>query len=157
VRVVLVEPDAASGLADMLHQYLEQTLVADPGKQRAARAIAGCVVFRTVEDAAVCVTMTFARDRIEVCDGTAVPGAPAISGDFLSIAHLASGQESPVRLLASRRLRVRARLVHVLLLWRVARLLRTEPDAGEAPAAVLVATFAAVAVCVAAWLWLGGG
>ena len=162
VRVELADPGDASGLADMLQQYLEQTLAGDPVKERAARSIAGEVVFRAAEDEAVCVTMRFAGDRIELRDGTPPAAAPAISGDFLTIAHLTSGEEGPLRLLASRGLRVRAELAQLVLLARVASLLRLESGRDQARRRavllVLVLLAALALVCAALALgWIHGG
>src|SRR5512140_1818820 len=101
--VQLVGGDNVSGLADMLHQFLEQTLAASPRKVRQARRLAGHAVFRAAEDEALCVGITFSGERIELRDGgTPCARDAMITADFLTIAHLTSGQESPFRLLARR-------------------------------------------------------
>ena len=106
--VILTAGEDASGLADMLQQFIEQTLADSPRKVRQARRLAGHAVFRAAEDEALCVGITFAGERIELQDCSTPAAADAmITADFLTIAHLTSGQESPFRLLAQRKMRVR--------------------------------------------------
>ena len=51
--VMLAGGEEASGLADMLHQFIEQTLADSPRKVRQARRLAGHAVFRAAEDEAL--------------------------------------------------------------------------------------------------------
>lgn len=121
--VVLRGGETASGLADMLHQYLEQSLVELPGKVHQARRLAGAVHVRVVEDPALCVRIAFAPDGIEIADTT--EATPSITGDFLTIAHLTAGQESPLALWWSRRLRASFRVAQLLFLVRVLWFMQT--------------------------------
>ena len=108
MAVVLNGDREPSGLAAMLHQLVEQTLAESPRKLRQARRLSGEAVFRAAEAEDVFVRIRFAGDRIELDDGGVLdPRDTLITADFLSIAHLASGQEGPVGLLARRRLRAR--------------------------------------------------
>jgi hypothetical protein len=133
IPVVLCGGEAASGLAEMLHQFLEQTLAGSPRKARRARRLCGEAVFRAAEDEHVCVRIRFAGDRIELSDGSAFgPRDPLITADFLSLAHLTSGQESPFRLLAARRLRARFSPLDVPFLLGVLRLMRIGPATAAA-------------------------
>jgi hypothetical protein len=130
--VVLVGGDEVSGLADMLHQFIEQTLAASPRKVRQARRLAGHAVFRAAEDEALCVGITFAGERIEVRDGGAPvtaegTTAATISADFLTIAHLTSGQESPFQLLVQRKLKAHFSVRQVPFLLRMLRFMQIEP------------------------------
>ena len=128
--VVLTGGEEASGLADMLHQFLEQTLAESPRKVRQARRLSGHAVFRSAEDEELSVCITFAGDRIELRDGAATAlTAPSITADFLTIAHLTAGQESPFRLLAQRKLRARFALRDVPFLFAMLRFMRIEPAA----------------------------
>jgi predicted lipid carrier protein YhbT len=130
IPVVLSGGEQASGLADMLHQFIEQTLAASPRK---ARRLAGRVVFRSAEDADVAVRITFAGDRIELRDVGAPDAEDAVvSADFLTIAHLASGQESPFRLLAQRKLRVRFSVRQVPFMLRMLRFMKVELETPRA-------------------------
>ena len=58
----------ASGLAYMLHQFIEQTLDASPDKRRLARKLRGEAIFRAAEDEAIQVRIRFCGDRIELSD-----------------------------------------------------------------------------------------
>ena len=127
--VVLRGEEPVSGLADMLHQFIEQTLAASPRKQRLARRLVGAAVFRSAEDEDLCVRITFAGERIELHDG-GIPGTgdAMITADFLTIAHLSSGQESPLRLLAQRKLKVRFSLLQIPFLVGMLRFMQIERE-----------------------------
>jgi hypothetical protein len=128
IPVVLDGGEEPSGLAEILHQFLEQTLAASPRKVGQARRLSGAAVFRSTEDEDVAVRIRFAGDRIELRDGGSPdPRDPMITADFLTIAHLTSGQGNPFRLLAQRKLRARFSLVDVPFLLGVLRLMRTRP------------------------------
>ena len=133
IPVILAGGEAASGLADMLHQFIEQTLADSPRKLRQARRLTGHAVFRAAEDEALCVGITFAGGRIELMDGGTPNAADAmITADFLSIAHLTSGQESPFRLLARRKLKVRFSVPQVPFLLGMLRFMQIESEARRA-------------------------
>jgi hypothetical protein len=122
--VVLHGGESASGLADLLHQFLEQQ-VADPARARRAARLRGSLLFRAAEDPAVCVRIAFSGDRIDVADDAGeAAGVPVITSDFLTTAHLTTGEEGPLRLLLSRRLRVRLPLARGPFLLRALRLMR---------------------------------
>lgn len=150
LSVSLVAPDSASGLADMLQQYLQQTVDSSPGKARAAARIRGAVTVRAAEDPDIIVRVAFGGSRIDVADAKS-DATPSIQGDFLSVAHLVSGTESAGRLLFRRRIAVRFRVAELPLLFGVARLLRIAEPSRWRGAAVLVAV-AVIAVLV--WLAL---
>jgi len=126
--VELLGADTASGLADLLHQFLEQTLDASAEKATDARALRGHLVVRAAEDEGIAVRIAFLGDRIEVSDlgAASVAGAPTIQGDFLSVAHVTSGQASPLALVLRRQLRVRFPLTQLPFLWGVLGLMRIE-------------------------------
>lgn len=133
VSVVVVDGDDASGLADMLRQFIEQALAESPRKVKQARALSGRAVFRSAEDQGVCVCITFARDQIELRDVEPErTAAPSVTADFLTIAHLAAGQQSPFRLLVQRKLKVRFRLSQIPFLLRVLRFMQIESEARRA-------------------------
>ena len=141
--VVLTGGEAVSGLADMLHQFIEQTLAASPRKVRQAQRLAGHAVFRSAEDEELCVGVTFTGERIELHDGGTPEAADAmITADFLTIAHLTSGQEGPLRLLAQRKLKVRFSVLQVPFLLGMLRFMQI--DTGPTPGRWLWPVAAAV-------------
>lgn len=108
VSVQLKGGDDASGLANMLHQYIAQNIEDSPKKQSQARSLRGTMVFRAAEDVDICVRITFERGRIMLEDTAAVPqGVPSITADFLTVAHLTTGERGPFGLLLTRKMRVR--------------------------------------------------
>jgi len=132
IPVVVNSGEEVSGLAEMLHQFIEQTLAASPHKALQARHLSGGAVFRSAEDEDVSVRIRFAGDRIELDDGAARGAGDAlISADFLTIAHLTSGQESPFRLLAQRKLKVAFSISQLPFLLRVMRFLQIDTAASE--------------------------
>ena len=118
--------DEVSGLAHMLHQFVEQTLEASPEKRRLARKLHGDAVFRAAEDETIRVRIRFHGDCIELSDAEEddPAGAASVTADFLSIAHLTSGQESPYALLARRKLRAHFRPSEVVFLFRMLAFMR---------------------------------
>ncbi|MCC6213429.1 MAG: hypothetical protein IT376_01055 [Polyangiaceae bacterium] len=154
-KVVLEAPDDASGLADMLSQFLEQTVTTSARKAGSARALRGEVVFRAQEDDQIAVRISFQGDQIVLTDlgGATLPGAPTIQGGFLAVAHVTSGQSSPFGALARRELTVRFSPSQLPFLVRVLGLLRLE---GEAPRRLRLAWLSlamALVATLAAWLW----
>jgi len=125
VPVVLVGGERASGLADMLRQFIEQVLADSPHKVRQARALSGRAMVRSTEDEDVCVCITFAGDHIELRDGAVEQGrVPSIAADFLTMAHLTSGQENPFWLLVRRKLDARFTVAQVPFLLRMLRFMQ---------------------------------
>jgi ubiquinone biosynthesis protein UbiJ len=148
--VVLTGSEEASGLADMLQQFIEQTLADSPRKVQQARRLAGRAVFRSAEDEELCVGITFAGERIELHDGGTADAADAmITADFLTIAHLTSGQESPFRLLAQRKLKVRFSVLQVPFLLGMLRFMQI--DSETTPARWLWPVAAAVVGAAIYW------
>jgi len=128
--VTLRGGDAASGLADMLHQFLSQNLAELPGKVRQARRLDGDLLFRSAEDEEICVKIAFQRERIELEDHQGETGGlPSITSDFVSTAHLTTGEESPFSLLVRRKIRVSFGVGQVWFLLRVLRFMRIPGDA----------------------------
>jgi len=117
----------ASGLCHMLQQYFEQMLADSPAKRRLARELRGAAIFRAAEDEAIQVCIRFCGNRIELSDvdEEKAAGIASITADFLTIAHLASGQETPFALLARRRLRVRFRVGEIPFLLRMLGVMRS--------------------------------
>ena len=120
--------EEASGLAQMLHQFLEQTLEDSARKRRQARKLRGEAIFRAAEDSAIRVRIRFGGDRIELSDAgeTELGGTASVTADFLSIAHLTSGQESPFALLVRRKLHARFQPAEIPFLLRMLAFMRIE-------------------------------
>ena len=155
--VDLVDGDDASGLADMLHQFMSQNLEESAKKRAQARRLAGTVLFRAAEDEEVCVRMAFFGDRIELADYSGEAGKlPAITSDFLSTAHLTTGEEGPFALLFKRKVKVSFSVGSIPFLLRVLRFMQLPAEMRDAPPArrgwLLVALV--VAIIVAATYWL---
>jgi len=156
--VLAADDDEASGLADMLHQFLEQLLDEDPRKARLAQRISGDMLFRAAEDTSICVRLSFNRERVQVADHDGTPNRwPALTADFLTTAHMTTGEESPFALIARRRMRVRCAPWHAPFLVRVLRLMRIPPRAEVARArrlrmALVLST--AMLAAIAAYWWL---
>lgn len=140
--VVLVRGDEEpSGLADMLQQFLEQILDDDPSKVGLARRISGNMLFRAAEDTSVCVRLSFDNKRIEVADHDETANRwPSLTADFLTTAHMTTGEESPMALIRQKRMTVRCSVWNAPFLLRVMRLMRVPKD-DEVPAS-------------RAWLWM---
>jgi len=166
--VILHGGDAASGLADMLHQFLVQVVAADPARARRAARMRGALLFRAAEDPEIRVRIAFTGDGIEVADapvgagdGTPPPtgGLPEITADFITIAHLTTGEEGPFQLLLARRLRVRMPWRRGPFLVRALRLMRLPPATPRRRRwPLLAAAVLAIAlIAVAAWLLLARG
>jgi hypothetical protein len=125
--VELANPDQASGLADMLHQFLQQTVDESADKSRAAQRLSGTLWFQSSEDMSLVVALSFDRNRIGVADAPASQLArPSLTADFLSTAHITTGEESPFDLLRQKKIHANFRLTQALFLWRVLRFMRIE-------------------------------
>jgi hypothetical protein len=143
VAVVLRGGPDASGLADMLHQLLEQTL-GDPDRARRAGVLRGQVHFRAAEDEQVCAYLRFSADGVEVGDAerTSVHAFPELTADFLSVADLSTGRRGPLALMATGKLRVRCSPRDVPFLVGVAGVLRLAAPPGPR---------------VTTWRWVAAG
>lgn len=130
--VTLANPDDASGLADMLHQYLAQNVSEFPRKVSQARGLRGEVVFRAAEDENVCVRMIFSGEKIHLLDSSLEgSNAPAMTTDFISVAHLTTGEESPFALLFKRKMKVRFSLRDAPFLVGVLRFMQIPEELQE--------------------------
>jgi hypothetical protein len=153
IPVILSGGEQPSGLAEMLQQFIEQTVAESPPKARLARRLSGRAVFRSAEDDELCVCITFAGDRIELQDGEGAAEDTSISADFLSIAHLTSGQESLLRLLAQRKLKVHFSASQVPFLLGMLRFMRIEPTPPRVGWTRWVLSAAAAAAAAAGVYW----
>lgn len=153
--MLLAGGDEASGLADMLHQFLSQILDEYPGKSLRLQRISGRMLFRAAEDEDICVKLSFDAGTIEIEDHTgARDGMPSLTADFVTTAHLTTGEQSPLALVTRRKMRVRCAPWHAPFLLRVLRLMRIPPRPEVARARRRRwAMFAVAAVATAGVAW----
>lgn len=104
-EVVLTQGDEASGMASMLAGLLEDNVRDFPGRARIASRARGSVVLRA-EDRDTDVTISFAPGRVEISDG-AEAGVTVVSGPWLAMAGLCSGQLSPVKAVREKELAIK--------------------------------------------------
>jgi len=102
--VRLAAGDDASGMANMLGELLADNLRDYPARARVAKVVRGPVVM-TAADRDRSVTVRFSGKEIVVDEGV-IDGAPCITGQWLDLAKLCSGQLSPFKAVVERRLGV---------------------------------------------------
>ncbi len=118
----------ASGLADMIHQYLSQNVTDSEKKRNQAKGLMG-EVFIEAAEADICVRIRFHGDRIDLDDVPApAPDGASIKADFISVAHLTTGERGPFELLATRRLKVRFQPGQIPFLVRVLKFMQIPPE-----------------------------
>jgi hypothetical protein len=125
VRVRLDE-SAASGLAHIVQQYLEQDLADVDRKRRLAARLRGRVAM-TASDHDVTVTLAFDGAEIVIFDGPRPPLDASIAGPHAALVRLLQGEAHPLVEHLRGRLRVRAKLRHLLLPLRLHHLVRLAP------------------------------
>lgn len=96
--------DDASGMANMLGELLADNLRDFPARARVAKVVRGPVVM-TAADRDRSVTVRFSGDEILIDEGV-VLGAPSITGEWLDLAKLCSGQLSPFKAVVERKLEI---------------------------------------------------
>lgn len=106
--VVLPDGEQASELAAVVGGLMEENLRDFPSRQRVAARMRGAVVL-TASDRDASVTLRFGPGVIEVLDGTE-PGAPTISGPWLTLTQTCSGKQSPLQAWRRGELRVQNHL-----------------------------------------------
>lgn len=129
VRVVLVEGEASSGLAQMTHQYLEQTLAEVPAKRGEALGLRGRLGLQA-DEGGVAVTLSFEGEEIRIQDGLLVPLDAYIAGPFQLLLDVLGGRASPYREVLRGRLRVRPSLRRPLFGLRAYRFMRLAEAGG---------------------------
>jgi len=96
--------DAASGLAFMIGDLIEGNLRDFPARRRVASRTRGQVALEA-SDRAAAITLSFRPGEVVVAEGIS-PDTPVLSGEWLTMAQMCSGQISPVRALASKQLSI---------------------------------------------------
>ena len=153
VPVAVAAGEEASGLANMIGQYLHQILADSPAKEAEAAALRGRLGLRALEGD-VAVTMVFGDGGIVIEEGLREPDA-VISGEIQQLMHVLSGRANPAWELGRRRMAARLTLRRPLFGYQAYRLMRL-PDvhlwSGLPRSAGLVAG-AAAAATVAFVVW----
>jgi predicted lipid carrier protein YhbT len=112
-----------SGLAHIVHQYLEQDLAEFETKRRKAARLRGRVAM-TASDHDTAVTLDFRGDEIVIHDGECAPVDASITGPHRALVKLLQGEAHPLVEHLRGRLRVRAKLRRLLLPLRLHGLMK---------------------------------
>ena len=153
IPVIVVAGDEASGLANIIGQYLEQ-LLGDSAEKRADASSLGGRLGLRAREGDVAVTIVFEGDNIAIEEGLQEPDA-VIGGDIEFLMHVMAGRANPAWEMLSRNMTIRARVRRPMFAYQAYRLMRLpgvhvwngvpRPPAGLlAGAAVLLAVSAVV-------------
>ena len=126
VRVRLAE-GAESGLANIVQQFLEQSLDESEPRSRRARKLRGRVAM-TAADHQVTVTLDFRGEEILVWDGAQEPLQASIAGPHRSLVGLLQGEGNPLLEHLRGRLRVRSSLRKPFFPLQVHNLVKLPPE-----------------------------
>ena len=126
IEVRLAE-GAESGLANIVQQFLEQSLEESEQRRRRARRLRGRVAM-TAADHEVTVTLDFRGDEILVWDGAQEPLQASIAGPHGSLVGLLQGEGNPLVEHLRGRLRVRSSLRKPFFPLQVHNLVKLPPE-----------------------------
>jgi hypothetical protein len=152
--VMLAAGDGASGLANIVGQYVEQILTEVPAKRAEATRLRGRLGL-LAREGDIAVTIVFDDGRLVIEEGLNSPDA-VISGDVQVLMHVLAGRRNPVWALGRRRMAVRPGAGRPLFAYQAYRFMRL-PDVHlwsglpRPPAAVVVGAAAATALLVIVW------
>ena len=127
VQVRLAE-GAESGLANIVQQFLEQSLDESESRRRRARRLRGRVAM-TAADHDVTVTLDFRGEEVVVWDGAQEPLQASIAGPHRALVGLLQGEGNPLVEHLRGRLRVRSSLRQPFFPLRVHGLMKLPPEA----------------------------
>lgn len=102
--VRLADGDSASGLAAMIGDLVADNVRDFKGRRRVASRTRGEVALRAA-DRDVAITLSFGDGEVVIAEGV-TDEAPVLSGPWLTMAQMCSGQLSPVKALATKQLHV---------------------------------------------------
>jgi hypothetical protein len=128
VRVSLA-PDAESGFARIIEQYLGQNLEELAHRRRAAARLRGRIAM-TAADKGYTVTLAFYGDEIDIHDGVLEPLDASISGPYETLVALIQNEANPLVEHLRRRIQVRSSLSKPFFPLRVHNLMKL-PVEGE--------------------------
>jgi hypothetical protein len=153
VKVRLAE-GAESGLANIVQQFLEQSLDESEPRRRRARRLRGRVAM-TAADHEVTVTLDFRGEEILVWDGAQEPLQASIAGPHRALVGLLQGEGNPLMEHLRGRLRVRSSLRKPFFPLQVHNLVKLPPEErGQRRARSYLLAGGVVAVMAAAIFFL---
>jgi hypothetical protein len=126
IRVKLAE-GAESGLANIVQQFLEQSLDESESRRRRARRLRGRVAM-TAADHEVTVTLDFRGEEIVIFDGAQEPLEASIAGPHRALVGLLQGEGNPLMEHLRGRLRVRSSLRKPFFPLQVHNLVKLSPE-----------------------------
>jgi len=126
IRVRLAE-GAESGLANIVQQFLEQSLDESESRRRRALGLRGRIAM-TAADHQITVTLDFRGDEILVWDGEQGPLQASIAGPHRSLVGLLQGEGNPLLEHLRGRLRVRSSLRKPFFPLQVHGLMKLPPE-----------------------------
>jgi hypothetical protein len=126
IRVCLAD-GAASGLANIVCQFLEQDLGEFEYKRRRAARLRGRVAL-TASDHDTAVTLEFKGGEILVWDGARPPLDASIAGPHQALVRLLQGETNPLLEHVKGRLHVRSSLRHPFFPLQVHGLMKLPPE-----------------------------
>lgn len=152
--VTVVAGEQASGLANIIGQYLDQLLVEFPEKRQAAAALRGRLGLHAREGD-VAVTLVFRHDGIAIEEGLQEPDA-LMSGEVELLMHVLSGKANPAFELVGRRLAMRPGIRQPLFAYRAYSLMRLPgvhlwSGVPRPPLGMVAGGVAALGVLLALW------
>ena len=126
VQVRLAE-EAESGLANIVQQFLEQSLDESESRRRRARRLRGRVAM-TASDHQMTVTLDFRGEEIVVWDGEQGPLQASIAGPHRALVGLLQGEGNPLLEHLRGRLRVRSSMRKPFFPLQVHNLMKLPPE-----------------------------
>jgi hypothetical protein len=118
---------AESGLANIVQQFLEQSLDESERRRRRARRLRGRVAM-TAADHEITVTLDFRGDEIVIWDGEHGPLQASIAGPHGALVGLLQGEGNPLLEHLRGRLRVRSSLRKPFFPLQVHNLVKLSPE-----------------------------
>jgi len=118
---------AESGLANIVQQFLEQSLDDSEPRRRRARRLRGRVAM-TAADHEITVTLDFRGEEIVVWDGEQEPLQASIAGPHRALVGLLQGEGNPLLEHIKGRLRVRSSFRKPFFPLQVHNLLKLSPE-----------------------------
>ncbi len=122
VPVRVVAGDEASGLANIIGQYLGQLLEDSPEKRSEATQLRGRLGLRAVEGD-VAVTIVFAEGTIAIEEGLQEPDA-VIGGELEFLMHMMAGKANPAWEMLSRKMTISLGIQRPMFAYQAYSLMR---------------------------------
>lgn len=154
IPITVLAGEEASGLANIVGQYLEQLLGDSPEKRAEAAALRGRLGLRAREGD-VAVTIVFDDGGIVIEEGLRAPDA-VISGEVEFLMHVLAGRANPAWEMGGGRMAIQPGLQRPLFAYQAYHLMRLPgvhvwSGVPRPPWTVVVGTAVAVGVVVLVW------